>query len=140
MPIRRVPISALLLLVAFFVGLSTAQTSGTSTSHVSAPSTSPNTGGRLHISPKVRAVIGVCIAVGVVLIVVASYLCCCHAACRAARARSMTGNLDPENQDQPQEQDIGVQTSRTSIVKDNIDKDEVARTIMDAPPRYDEIR
>ncbi|KAJ6453390.1 hypothetical protein C8R45DRAFT_634185 [Mycena sanguinolenta] len=129
MSIHRESISAVLI-VAFFVVASTAQTSALP-SHTSSPLL------HLHMSPEVRAIVGACIAVGVVLIVVASYFCCCHAACLASRAHSMKKNLDEENQSQ-QQRDVGVQTLRTSTDKDKDDND-TATTITDAPPSYHEI-
>ncbi|KAJ6453348.1 hypothetical protein C8R45DRAFT_1192961 [Mycena sanguinolenta] len=111
-----------LLIVPFFVVSSTAQTSPTRSPTSSSPLP------HLHMSPEVRAIVGACIAVGVVLIVVASYFCCCHAACRGRRAK----HLDAE--DQIQQRDVGVQTMRTSTDKDKDDNDN-ASTITDAPPR-----
>ncbi|KAJ7243825.1 hypothetical protein B0H12DRAFT_1236308 [Mycena haematopus] len=125
-----------LLITALLVGLSTAQSSASPS-----PSASPASGSAsLHMSSTVRAIVGACITVGVFLIVIASYFCCCHAACRAARARSMKGTQDQESRYQTQQQDAVVRTPRTSTDK----KGEsgsigASTTIMDVPPSYDEV-
>ncbi|KAJ6516614.1 hypothetical protein C8R47DRAFT_1087824 [Mycena vitilis] len=84
-----------------------------------------------------RIITGVSITVGVILIVIASYFCCCHKACRAARGRRcVAGKMQP----QPDaENGNGVSGERASISKGetNVASGAARSTTTDAPPSYE---
>ncbi|KAF8187887.1 hypothetical protein K438DRAFT_1764596 [Mycena galopus ATCC 62051] len=121
------------LVVASLVAASAAQSSTT----LSAP-TPPTSTSSIHMSHEVRVIVAISILVGVLLIVTASYFCCCHAACRATRMRTARGGQDAEDGNgrrEWQRHDAGVPTPpRTSTDKgDNDRKDsDTGRNFEDA--------
>ncbi|KAJ7301953.1 hypothetical protein DFH08DRAFT_906167 [Mycena albidolilacea] len=94
----------------------------------------------LELSHTERTIIGVAVSIGVVLIVIASYFCCCHAACRAARARSIRGSQDQENMREGlQRREAGVPIPRASTDKSGKRVGDGGSVSTDVPPRYDDI-
>ncbi|KAJ7611993.1 hypothetical protein DFH06DRAFT_1243847 [Mycena polygramma] len=95
-----------------------------------------------------RIIAGISITVGVILIVIASYFCCCHKACRAARGRRRAeGKMQPHQAaengngvsgDHRRDASVPPQVQRASINKgDNVASD-ARSTTTDAPPSYEE--
>ncbi|KAJ7876234.1 hypothetical protein B0H13DRAFT_2347795 [Mycena leptocephala] len=133
----------MLLTIAFVAAFVTAEsTAAASESSTPAPS-SPPSPAALPLSHSDRIIIGVCTSIGVVLIVIASYFCCCHAACRTACARSSSavGNQDPEHGRQRCQHNVGVPVPilRTSTDKRDKTENSAGSTTSEAPPRYEEI-
>ncbi|KAF7366156.1 hypothetical protein MVEN_00492500 [Mycena venus] len=139
MSINRVSLSALFT-VALLAALITAQSTV-----VTGPTASSTTATVLplhYFSRTDRLIIGFCVSFGVLFIVIASYFCCCHSACRTARKGSVPRSWDAENgREGWQRHDAGAPepTKRTSTSKNDTGMSDAHSTTTEAPPRYDEI-
>ncbi|KAJ7772256.1 hypothetical protein B0H16DRAFT_166831 [Mycena metata] len=131
---------SLLIILALFSAVSNAQTS-TMAGSASATNLGSSSSLLHPWSHTTKTVVGVSVTIGVILIIIASYFCCCHAACKANTTR-VARDRDVENgtrigRQHWQAHNSGVPKRHKSMDRRNRETDRT-RTDADAPPSYEE--